>query len=357
MNPHSYQDTLRIAEQAAEWLHALEAGEGDVQNAFADWLRASPRHVEEFLLLTASEQATNGIDAGHTIDIDQLIAELPHNVFPLQGADARPAATVAEVPAAMRRRPARSVRWAAGVAIASVGLLLLWMASTGELSGWHSYGTAVGEQRSVTLEDGSLIELAAHSRLQVNLSAQRRDIRLQYGEALFKVARDPSRPFQVHAGETVVRAVGTQFNVNRSVGNTTVAVAEGRVQILSATEEASSTGAKGNPDELLGAGEMARIAPTGTITREHVDLADVAVWRQRRLVFRDSTLGEIADTFNRYSRTPQILVEDPALRARRFGGTFDADNPEALIKFLRAEPGLICETQGTTLSIRPAPAP
>jgi ferric-dicitrate binding protein FerR (iron transport regulator) len=73
-------------------------------------------------------------------------------------------------------------------------------------------------------------------------------------------------------------------------------------------------------------------------------------------VFRDSTLGEIADEFNRYNRTPQIIVTDHDLRARRFGGTFDADDPHALIRFLRTEPDLVYESEGSTLVIRPMPA-
>lgn len=348
MNGNLSRDSLRISEEAAQLLNTLEFGGAAAHSALVDWLRASPRHVEEFLLLTASEAATAGIDPDRQIDVDAMIAQLPANVVPLQEIAPRPH------PDHIARAHVRSghrVRWAAGIAAISTGLLAAWMWLAGSSSGWHSYSTPIGEQRSVELDDGSLVQLNARSRLEVRLSGNRRDVRLLDGEALFKVAHDSSRPFRVHSGETVVRAVGTQFNVRRGLENTTVSVIEGRVQI-SREQGAATSGASSTTPQLLTAGEQARIVPGGQVTRATVNSADVAAWWQRRLVFRDNTLGEIADEFNRYNRDPQIIVEDPGLRARRYGGTFDADDPKALIKFLSTESDLIFQPQGSTLVIR-----
>lgn len=77
----------------------------------------------------------------------------------------------------------------------------------------NTYGTGIGEQRSITLSDGSIIELNAHSKVRVAFHDRERDLELLEGQALFRVAKNRNRPFVVHAGGTSVRAVGTQFDV------------------------------------------------------------------------------------------------------------------------------------------------
>ena len=60
------------------------------------------------------------------------------------------------------------------------------------------------------------------------------------GQALFTVAKDPRRPFVVSADHTRVRAVGTQFDVQKRTSGTTVTVLEGRVAILTPASVSAS---------------------------------------------------------------------------------------------------------------------
>jgi transmembrane sensor len=346
MSGSARRDTLTLALEAAEWLDALESGDARRNAAFVAWLQASPRHLEEFLLLTASEEACVDIDAQRRIDVEEMIAGIRDNVVPLQDGAVR--AAQAGVPSRRFLSGGRPLHWAAGIAVlvAGVALTMGWRTDFGR---WQSYATATGEQRAIELDDGSLVHLNTRSRAEVRLSAGRRDVRLLKGEALFKVAQEAARPFQVHTGDAVIRAIGTQFNVSLGSEVTMVSVIEGKVQL--------SNDAEAGPfaPQLLTAGEQARIVANGQITRGSANLAQVNAWRQRRLVFRDSTLAEIAAEFNRYNRTPQIVVQGD-LRTRRYGGTFDADDPQALASFLRPEQDLVCELRGSTLVIRPSQA-
>src|SRR5205807_1325966 len=95
------------------------------------------------------------------------------------------------------------------------------------------YATAIGEQRSVVLKDGSMIQLNSRSRVEVRYTDHDRKIALKEGQALFTVARDTQRPFLVSAGDTAVRAVGTQFDVNRLETEIVVTVLEGKVAVES----------------------------------------------------------------------------------------------------------------------------
>jgi transmembrane sensor len=244
-----------------------------------------------------------------------------------------------------------------GVAAATLLVVVGWLFA---VSRWETYVTAVGEQRTVQLGDGSLVQLNARSKLTVRLSDARREVRLLEGEAFFKVSRDTSRPFTVETDRAVVRVLGTQFNVDRHLRDTRVAVLEGTVwvtptQVVQPVKRSPDSQRPAEEKELsatLSAGEQVRIASTGIVARSKANTADAFAWRERHLVFSDSTLEEIATEFNRYNRRQQLVIDDEALRDERFGGTFEADEPAALIEFLRRTPGLLVIDEGDRLVIR-----
>src|SRR5262249_31967908 len=131
------------------------------------------------------------------------------------------------------------------------------------LTGWmladdaQTYRTGVGEQRRVELADGSVVHLNSKSRVRVIYSDRARDFRLLEGEALFKVGHDAARPFRVRAGDNLIRALGTQFNVLRRPSGTTVQVIEGAVQVSTHADEKSPAAAQ------LARGDEARIDDAG----------------------------------------------------------------------------------------------
>jgi transmembrane sensor len=306
-NPREHE--LRIAAEAAQWQHTLRRAGTEECSQFVDWVRASPRHLQEFLFMEALEAATDTPDADRHIDVEKLLAEAKKNVVPL-GETER---------ATSRHRPLS--QWGGAVAAA----LLVALASWFGLRSGETFATAIGEQRTIELEDGSLVELNAYSRMRVRLSGERRDVQLLDGEAMFKVTPDPTRPFQVRTGATVIQVLGTQFNVKHRASETVVSVIAGKVAI-GKTE--------------LAAGDEAQIAHAGGIVRKPLDLVEVSAWRHRRLVFRDDTLEEIAAEFNRYNKSPRIVVEGDDARAKRFGGTFDADDPQAITEVLAGNSAL-----------------
>src|SRR5262249_24675475 len=111
----------------------------------------------------------------------------------------------------------------ATVLLAALGVAWFVSASPEE------FHTRFGERRSILLSDGSRIGLNTESRIHVRLSNNRRLVELDTGEALFQVAHDSRRPFEVKVGKVLLRAVGTEFNVDLRASRTTVTVLEGRV--------------------------------------------------------------------------------------------------------------------------------
>src|SRR5580700_10538126 len=132
--------------------------------------------------------------------------------------------------------PAGRRRWAA--AAMAAGIAALALAVTWNLHRQKEqtrFQTAIGEQAAVALPDGSSFDLNTNSRVEVDYSERTRVIRLERGEAYFKVAHDTHRPFWVHAGDRWVRAVGTAFNVYLRPAGVEVTVSEGTVNVVNVT--------------------------------------------------------------------------------------------------------------------------
>ena len=121
-------------------------------------------------------------------------------------------------------RPQR--RLAGGMVLAALALFVLNPPTRSPV-----YETQTAELRAVTLADGSIVTLSGNSRLETNFTRGERRVALTRGDAFFAVTKDPSRPFLVTAGETVVRVVGTKFDVKQSAEEVRVAVVEGVVEV------------------------------------------------------------------------------------------------------------------------------
>ena len=93
------------------------------------------------------------------------------------------------------------------------------------------YVTAIGEQKTITLADNSVVQLNTNSRLSVDYNDKLRGIHLIEGEAHFQVAHNPDLPFEVYTGTGVVRAVGTSFSVYIKHKQVEVVVDQGIVEI------------------------------------------------------------------------------------------------------------------------------
>ncbi len=329
----SRRDDSRITEQATDWLGTLKEGGLQEREAFAAWLRESPRHVGEFLLVSAISREFDGMDPDHALSVEQSPAGLAPNVIELQANPPR-----RDVARNSRRR------WfvaGAAAALAACAITAGWLLVSG--AGWKKYTTDSGEQRIFELADGSMIHLNTHSQVNVRLSEQGRDIRLVAGEALFKVARDPGRPFRVYSGDTVIQAVGTEFNVYRRPRGTTVAVIEGLVQVSTADRSRAAAADHATPSAepaaagpaRLAAGQRVNVTPNGRIEPlPAMDAVNVSAWRQHRLVFLEDRLGDVAAEFNRYNRTPQIRIVGDSVIERQLTGVFDANDPQSLVQFL-----------------------
>lgn len=328
-----------LREEAAGWAVRLDAGplSSEERRDLARWLKGSPAHVDEFLTACAVFDLLGDTEDRAAIDLADLMAPADEAVVSLQAERAR------------RGFVARHVRsisaFAAAFIVTIVSVFLLVESFNPPSSEKTSMfaSTAFGETETLTLEDGSSLTLNTETLLSVTLGADARTVSLSSGEVFADVAHEPARPFRVLAGDMAVEALGTAFNVRYLEGGLRVDVREGVVLVgagdpveRAAYEGALQTGPVRLEDGrvLLAAGQwMALDAGSAEPRLGRIDLANVAAWKEGRLVFQNVALADVAAEFNRYNRT-RLVITDDDLAAERVSAVFDARDPDALVASL-----------------------
>ena len=347
--------------EAAAWLIEFRSGDIDVagRKEFYDWLRTSPEHMRAYLELAAVWNEGSALDPAHAmLDGSQFETTEPEtNVIALSTPHSERPHTIDH---ADRSQPTRVSARLAGRKMLYLAASLLLAASAGLQWYWHEvrgvYTTGVGEQHRITLGDGSVIELNAQSRIRVRYYSREREVDLLRGQALFDVTHDATRPFIVHTARSLVRAIGTRFDIYSKADETTVSVIEGTVAVLPITQNQAVEPARSNaiaaantgsdkiasPDlpsgqVLLTSGEQAVVVAQAAVKQLSPDIAAATAWSQGHIVFHGTRLKDVATEFNRYN-TRRLVIRAPQLLSFKVTGIFSSTDPTSLIRFLAARP-------------------
>lgn len=302
-----------IEQTAAEWLVRRE-GEGwsDAdQAAFDQWVAEETAHRIAVIRLEsvwrkAGRLRVSALRSGEALSpVAEAVNEPDDEPVPI---------------------PRRRWLWPAAIA---ASLALVSVPIYQNLTAAETYATAIGGFQRFPLADGSRVDLNTNSRLDVAYSKAVRRLDLEQGEAFFKVAKNPARPFVVHAGAWRVTAVGTAFTVKRRGDDIDVVVTEGRVRI-----DPPATGATPARPIFASAGQVATATGTSPVVRP-IDAAaiDMALsWRDGLLIFESRPLGEVAAEFNRYNQVQ--LIVDPSATGVIVDGSFRANNVAGFLRLL-----------------------
>jgi transmembrane sensor len=322
-----------VAAEAAVWVARLHGPDRSVQmeRECLAWQARSAEHREAFERCTETWQ-----------DVPNVSLATAYAAAPAVGA-------------AHSAAPGWPFRWAAA------GALVVVLAGTGLLvQQWRDrgvYSTGVGEQHQVLLDDGTHMSLNTGTRVRVDLGVERRSVDVEGGEALFEVGKDPKRPFVVRVGGSEVEALGTTFAVrftpeDAQPGRTlTVTLIEGQV----AVRPSSRGGGTGEPAAAqavrLQAGERVRLSLASAsdavprVDRPNIDA--VMAWKRSEAVFDDATLSDAVAEMNRYTRTPIVLLDVPALAGLRVSGLYRTSDSAGFARAVAALHGLsVHERQG-----------
>jgi transmembrane sensor len=293
-------DGERASDEAAAWLIRLQERPDDqmVRTQFETWLAAAPAHRIAWTDVTEA--------------FDLIGQAMPRS---------EPSGSAATQ---MIRRPRRrSNRTLAVAAIAAAACLLLMALPSVMLRLEADYATATGERREVRLLDGSVVDLAPQSAIEVAQGPDRRSVRLLAGQAFFQVTPDATRPFQVRAGDLRATALGTAFDVRLERDGAGVAVSEGRVRVEYGPSPPDAS-------KVLEVNDWLRVNAAGSAQAGSAPVGEIGAWRRGRIVAHDRTIAEVVDELRPYFNGV-IVLATRAVARRRVTGVYELSNPfEAL---------------------------
>ncbi len=359
-----FADRGAIEREAGEWLIRLDSENpltDEEQAAIREWYARSPVHRQELKDLAAFWGKMN------------ILTELS---VPLEKTPAARGSTGLGQWFDLAGGARRAGALAAVLLVGITAGLGYWWAKDPLLDTNGLYTSVVGQQRTISLADGSVIQLNTDTRLRVAYDAEFRNISLLQGEAYFTVAKNRERPFRVRAGGGLVEAVGTAFSVYLKNSDISVSVTEGRVALATVKPAAESAPASPDRDDkrredrparysveeslgTLDAGKSAvikiarsapdlsgvtdRLAEPPTVELVHqLDknrLQRQLSWRNGLLIFAGDPLQEVVDEISRYT-TLRIEITDPEIKAIKIGGQFRVGDTDGMFDSLETNFGL-----------------
>lgn len=293
--------------RAEAWVALLDSPECTSRDRaeFDRWLDASPEHV------TAYVEAERAHQAAAQLASDEMLQAAARIAWRSTG-----------------RESARSRWWMPAAMVASLLVATVvgvnWLRTPPPVSS-DSYVTAVGEQRSLRLADGTQVLLDTDSSIVARFSDERREVEVARGRVQFQVAADAKRPFSVQAGGGVIRDIGTTFQVIKTDNNVNVGLIEGSVIVSNGVAQAGSTL---QPGQQLSYDDSGRMSPP-----EPLDLNVAQAWPTGELVFKNRRLDSLLIEMNRYSAT-KLRLADPALGKITVSGVFHIGDQAALLEVL-----------------------
>lgn len=337
------QRSDRRTEVASGWIAAIERGltEGE-EKELGLWLAENRQNYESFMELAA---------LWDRMDVLHRLAD----IFPEPD----------------KRKAARNTRVALAVAASVVAALTLFAVlqmpetrapETGNEAVAlqpSAYETVIGEQRTFKLPDGTQLVLNTNSLVQVDYSPTNRILRFERGEIHVSVAHDPERPLSVVIGNTIVQAVGTEFNIEITQDQSIELMVTDGVVMVGVIDSSATEGSSDSPilltqgSKVVGAGEKAVISgdepSTEAIEPQRVQSNEIAVelsWREGNLIFQGESLEEAVYEVGRYTAVEFVILDEEAKKVR-VAGMFKAGDVEGLLSALRNHFNITYEWDGT----------
>jgi transmembrane sensor len=303
-----------------------------VEEQVRRWRAESPENEAYFRGLATVWSATEpepAAGAGVPADPQLIIAEAERRRAAGTGSGVLPLDRQRKRPGRWRPGLMGGLAIAAGIAAVAVSLRLLTLQSPADGGAVLSYRAATAP-RTVVLDDGSFVRLAAGAVLAAGFTGSRRVVRLR-GRAFFAVAHDPARPFVVQAGDAETRVLGTRFEVAETDGTVRTIVVDGRVAF-----------SNGRGKVEVSAGDVARAEPGSAPTAATpADIRALLDWPGGLLLFQGTPLGRVAEEVARFFGR-NVVVESDALQALRISGSFDDEGFEEVVQGLCDAAGAVC---------------
>ncbi|MEQ1560994.1 MAG: FecR family protein [Methyloglobulus sp.] len=314
----------RLEQEAVDWLILLTSGEATPENftELANWRNRSPAHDHVYLKVSILWEKLDKPLLAWREQQEASTDKLTTKKYPLS-------------------QVSGGLLIAAMIAFVVINLFPDYLNFP-----MADYRTRIGEQRAITLADGSKIFLNTDTALNVSFSNHARNIELIKGEAEFAVAHDQFKPFIVNAGGIQTQAIGTQFVVRKNANQSTVSLLEGKVK----------TRLTDNPidkqDALtLNPGEQAVFHENHLQRLPNADISGVDRWKNGQVQMNFVTLEQALAEISRYRRGG-IKLLDRDLAQRQINAVIDLNQIDAWLTALESTLPINIHRLGPWLFIR-----
>ncbi|KAI2693893.1 FecR family protein [Pseudomonas sp. TNT3] len=289
--------SAQVLDAAIAWQLSLDSGNPVEREEFAKWHAAHEEHARAWRQLGMLDQRFSA-------------ASGPARTALLQSRES------------IRRRVRKLGSGLASI-VAVVGLALFAGERYQPLDYWLAdERTATGEQRTLHLADGTLINLNTHSAVDVRFDEKQRLIVLQEGEILIETGHGDARPFIVETREGSMRALGTRFLVKREEDGTR----------LSVLKSAVAAHPQSNPEEqILREGQQVLMRNNGLGPILALNLGADA-WTRGMLVVENARLEDLIHELGRYRRGH--LGVAPEVADLRITGSFPLNDTDKALSAL-----------------------
>ncbi len=193
------------------------------------------------------------------------------------------------------------------------------------------YVVAKGQRETVTLTDGSRIELGSNTLISVREGWGQRAVTLERGNAFFTVTPNKEKPFVINVGTSTVTVLGTAFSVYRKQQHVEVVVESGKVNLMDAS---SSQRLPVNVDLIKN--QKAIIKHNDAVeVLNNVNVDDAIAWRRGFINFKQASLATIIDRMNDFYDIP-IYIRNNKRREMVLSGVFKTDDLDSFLIGLQA---------------------
>lgn len=337
-------------EQASLWIAKMDRGLSiEEERQLCDWMAENKENRSAVLEMAAQWDKMDSLS--------RLAAMFPHQPA---GAPASKNRSGLQVKLSSWITPITGPAFALSLMIAVSAYFVLQPVSEPELTqDILAYETAVGEQSSILLPDGSHMRLNTDSFVEVDFSLEERRLILTRGELNIDVAHDASRPLRVEANGRIVEAVGTAFNVEITEDQEVeLVVTDGKVVVTLAqnTNAAIVATTSRTPPQFAIPQEPISVSAGHQIIlgSENEELIEIEPqealvklsWREGNLVFRGESLEEAMTEVARYT-TVEFIFLDEKSKSIRVAGLFKAGDTTNLLSALRENFNVTHEWDGS----------
>lgn len=309
----------RVLDTACDWIAKIDRGlTEDETRAFQTWLYQQPEHMQTmFEVAQFSEQLEQ---------LNRLAQVVPEQLVSKEKSLAWPKAIAASI-----------------VLVASAILFTPAFDSSNQYALLEKhYSTQVGEKNTIILPDDSVLVLNTNSKVNIAYSNNARVIELEQGELHIDVSHDLERPLSVVAGDKIIQAVGTAFNVEYSNEDVELLVTDGEVRVadtldnddLKNIEKLSSQSLSVTEGHKVSLDASAKELKLSIETVDQSDINKALSWQKGNLVFTGDTLEQAIAEIARYTDLEIELDNDDKLKNMQIAGRFKTGDVDSLLSIL-----------------------